>query len=145
MTGEPLAIRLASQANHLGPSISGQLNRDRSDPTRGAGNNHRITRAQTNAPHGCVSRGPCDEQGAGLLPRYVFRTRHQVAGFDQHELGLAYSVVSESNHLIAHRDIRHARSGLLHDAAKSLPWPERERGRPAARQTILSGSPPRPD
>jgi hypothetical protein len=55
-----------------------------------------------------------------LLPQYVFRTRHQVAGFDQHELGLAYSVVSESNHLIAHRDIRHARSGLLHDAAKSL-------------------------
>src|ERR1022692_1421281 len=53
--GEPLVIRVAGQANNLGPGIPGQLHRDRTYPTSGTGDNDGVTRAHLNAPHRSVS------------------------------------------------------------------------------------------
>ena len=47
-----------------------------------------------------------------------------VTGLDEHELGLACSVVGESNDLITHCNVRHPRADLLHDAGEITALPE---------------------
>ena len=89
MVGEPFVIRGAGQPNHLGARILCQLHGDRAYATRCTGDDDGVTRAQSDAPYCSVCRGAGDEQGTSLFPRYVSRTRHEVAGLDEHELGLA--------------------------------------------------------
>jgi hypothetical protein len=86
--GEPFAIRVAGQADNLGPGIPGQLHGDRPYAPRSTGDNDRVTRDQSDAPHCSVCRGAGHEQGTGLFPRHVRWTRHEMAGLDEHELGL---------------------------------------------------------
>src|SRR5580658_4665229 len=61
--GEPLVIRVAGQADHIGPGIPGQLHGDGAYPAGGAGDDDRVTRAESDAPHRRVSRGAGHEQG----------------------------------------------------------------------------------
>ena len=74
--------------------------------------------------HRCIRCRSSDEQGARLIPRHMGRTRNQVVGVNDDELGLARPIVRESDDFVANRDPGDPGPDFLHDAREvSSPRP----------------------
>jgi hypothetical protein len=137
LPGEPVVVRLAGQANHLGSGVPGQLYGDRPDPAGGTGDNHRVARVERYRPDRRVGRGADDVEGAGRLPRDVARAVGQRAGLDHNELGLARPIVGEAQNLVTHAESRHAGAEFDHHPGEITALSGWERGGPSLREHPL--------
>jgi hypothetical protein len=138
MPGQPFVVGGAGQADHGSASAPGELDGDRADAARRPGDGDRVPRGQRHGPHGRVGRGPHDEQRARDLPRHAGRPGGQVAGLDQHILGLAGPVVGEPDDLVPLGEPGHARPGLRHDPGQVTALSGGECGGPPGMQQALT-------
>ena len=138
MAGEPFVVGRARHADHGGPGAPGQLDRDRADPARRPGHDHRVALRQRDRPHRRVGGETGHRQGPGHLPRHGGRLRRQVGGLDQDVLGLAGPVVGEADDLVAGGESGHVRARLGHDPGQVAALAGREHRRPSGVQQPLA-------
>ena len=138
MPGQPFVVGRAGQPDHGGTRPPGQLDGQRADPARRAGDHHGVTFGQRDGPDRGVGRGPGHVQRPGDLPRHARRLGGEVPLLDHDVLGLAGPVVGVADDLVPGREPGHSGSGPGHHPGQVTALPGRERGRPPGVQQALA-------